>query len=73
MLNICSSSVIGNLKNVIATSEVTRDQLKVVIPLFRNIITLMGSIHTIWERISTTLTDVQDTYNLWYAHLIGLF
>ncbi len=63
------SSVIGNLKSVIATSEVTRDQLKVVIPLFRNIITLMGSIHTIWERISVTLADVQDTYNLWYARL----
>ncbi|KJA22826.1 hypothetical protein HYPSUDRAFT_138757 [Hypholoma sublateritium FD-334 SS-4] len=29
----------------------------------------MGNIHTIWETITTSLTDVQDTYNLWYARL----
>lgn len=58
-------SVIGSLKNIISNSQVTRDQLGIVIPLFRNIIDLMGTIHTIWETISTSLTDVQDTYNLW--------
>ncbi|KJA22821.1 hypothetical protein HYPSUDRAFT_40603 [Hypholoma sublateritium FD-334 SS-4] len=59
------SVVIGNLKNIISNSKVTRDQLGIVIPLFRNIIDLMGTIHTVWETISTSLTDVKDTYNLW--------
>ena len=66
MLNIlCLSSVIGNIKNIISNSMTTRDQLKIVIPLFRTIITLMGTIHTVWETISTTLEDVQGSYYLW--------
>jgi len=65
MLNICFFSVIGNIKNIISNSETTRDQLKIVIPLFRAIINLMRTIHTVWETISTTLTDVQGTYYLW--------
>jgi len=65
MLNICLSSVIGNIKNIISSSETTHNQLEIVIPLFRTIISLMGTIHIVWETISTTLTDVQVTYHLW--------
>jgi len=65
MLNICLSSVIGNIKNIISSSETTRNQLEIVIPLFRTIINLMGTIHIVWETISATLTDVQETYDLW--------
>lgn len=57
--------VIGNLKSIIATSEDTRDKLQIIIPLFRSIITLMATIHTVWETISDDLKDVQATYDLW--------
>ncbi len=58
-------SVIGRLKSVIATSERTRDQLKVIIPLFTTIIDLMGIIHIVWETISGDLNNVQENYELW--------
>jgi hypothetical protein len=55
----------GHLKNVIATSERTRDQLKVVIPLFTTTIDLMGIIHVVWETIAGDLNNVQENYELW--------
>ena len=60
--------VISNLKGVIATSEKTRDQLKVIIPLFNTIIDLMGIIYTVWDTISGDLDSVQQDYALWCVH-----
>lgn len=50
---------------MILVSETTRSQLEAVIPLLRTIIRLMGTIHTVWETIFVTLTDVKGNYHMW--------